>query len=274
MPKFANLAVRNCGAMSEYIEHISSMQEEALSTDVMILCGGLGTRLRTVVSDRPKSMAIVGGRPFLEWWLRRLHKDGCRRVILCVGYMGDSIREYFGDGECVGLALEYSEEQEPLGTGGALRQGVSYCQTDSILVLNGDSWCDVNLSQLLEWHSTKKAEGTLLLIRVDDHTRYGHVRVSQYSEIIEFVEKGEGQARADLVNAGIYVFSRQLLATIPRCGAISLEREVLPGWVGRGLCGYTGKGNFIDIGVPESYAEADLMFWNKRDHIGKFALKN
>jgi len=260
--------------MSVDIEDTSSTEEKLPTTDVVILCGGLGTRLRAVVSDRPKSMALVGGRPFLEWWLYRLHNYGCRHVILCVGYMGGFIREYFGDGECIGLTLEYSEEEETLGTGGALRQGVSYCRSESILVLNGDSWCDVNLTELLEWHITKKAKGTLLLTRVDDPTRYGQVHVSQYSEILEFLEKSEAQASAGWVNAGAYIFSRHLVETISPGGVVSLEREVLPSWVGQGLFGYRGKGQFVDIGLPESYAKADLIFGNKNDQTGESCLRN
>ena len=236
---------------------------EYTSLDVVILCGGLGTRLRNVVNDRPKSMAMVGGRPFLEWWLLRLSYFSCHRVILCIGYMGDCIREYFGDGNRLGLTLMYSEEKQLLGTGGALRQAVDLCESDSTLVLNGDSWCEVDLHQLHAWHEEQKAEGTLLLTHVEDGQRYGQVSVNDDGEIVEFSEKNKKGHGSGWVNAGVYIFRRKLLDSMTLEGTVSLEKDVLPEWVGKGLFGYRGTGEFVDIGLPESYARANGMFKKK-----------
>ena len=190
--------------------------------DVLILCGGLGTRLRPVVEDRPKSMALIGGRPFLEWQLSLLVSLGFKRVVLCIGYQGDVIREYFLDGSRFGLDILYSEETELLGTGGAIRWAVPCIQSDPVLILNGDSWCEVEIQRLVDWHDVKRANGTLVLTQVSDTRRFGRVEVNDEGTIILMQEK-ENVSGGGWINAGIYVLSRQFIEAIPKTGLYHLN---------------------------------------------------
>lgn len=227
--------------------------------DVVILCGGKGSRLRPLVSDRPKSMACLRGRPFLEWQLLALQAKGFFHVVLCTGYMKESIRSYFGEGERVGLQISYSEEYEARGTGGALKQAVSHLHADSALVLNGDSWCDVDVHRLVQFHESHEAKGTLTLTTVAQPQRYGQVALGRHGEIERFCEKEETRS-CGRINAGIYVLSYELLAAIPSETHVSLEYDVFPNWVGKGLYGYEGAHRFFDIGTPTSYIQAEREF--------------
>ena len=229
------------------------------SLAVMILCGGKGSRLQSVVSDRPKSMALIHGRPFLEWQLFTLRQQGFKDIVLGTGYMGWKIREYFGDGHNIGLHIRYSDEQGPMGTGGAIRLAWSLLQTESALVLNGDSWCDVDVAKLIHFHEERDAIGTLALTKMNDSQRYGHVTLDDRSTVIAFSEKGQ-TVSSDWINAGMYVLSRSLVASIPEHANISLEHEVFPRWVEKGLYGYAGAYEFFDIGTPASYAQAEQDF--------------
>jgi NDP-sugar pyrophosphorylase family protein len=203
-------------------------------------------------------MAEVGGRPFVEWLLRMVAGFGVRRAVLCVGHLGDVVRSHFGDGRGVGLEIGYSEDVD-LGTGGAVRKALPLTRSDPVLVLNGDSYCEVDLAAFLEWHRARGAEGSLLLSQVQDTGRFGAVRTDPDGCILSFEEKADSAAPG-WINAGIYLLSRNLLGAIPTVGPVSIEREVFPGSVGGGLYGYRGGGRFIDIGVPESYAKAAEFF--------------
>ncbi len=231
----------------------------AIFEDVVILCGGLGTRLRSVVADRPKSLAKLRERPFLEWQLVALQAMGFRNVVLCIGHMGGSIREYVGNGASNGLCIRYAEEEEPRGTGGALRGALPYLRSDSVLVLNGDSWCHLDFEQLLNWSKMKEAKGTIVLTHVSNTARYGRVELNDHEEIVTFDEKGESSVPG-WINAGVYVLNRDRISEIPESYPISLERDIFPKWVGSGLYGYPRGQEFFDIGTPESYAKAEVIF--------------
>jgi len=223
-----------------------------------VLAGGAGERLRSAVADRPKVLAEVAGRPFLAILLDQLLAAGVRRAVLCTGYLADQVRAAFGDayGD---LALAYSRETAPLGTGGALRQALPLLNSDPALVLNGDSYCQADLLGLAAWHAAHDAAGTLLLTKVPDTTRYGRVEVDADGRVLRFDEKG-ASAGPGWVNAGVYVLGRALLASIPAGKATSLERETFPAWTGRGLRGWQGGGRFLDIGTPQAYASAEDFF--------------
>ncbi len=227
--------------------------------DVMILCGGMGTRLQPSVSDRPKSMAILRGRPFLEWQLMSLRERGFKNIILCIGYRGECIRHYFGNGERLELRINYSEEYEAKGTGGAIRGGWLFVHTDPVLVMNGDSWCDVCMTQMVRFHEIHQAIGTLALTTVTDPQRFGQVVLGHGNEIVGFSEKGNAEPDG-LINAGMYVFTHTFLESIPEQSCTSLEHDVFPHWIQKGLYGYAGKRKFFDIGTPASYAQAEQDF--------------
>lgn len=223
-----------------------------------ILAGGLGTRLRRVVNDRPKVLAEIHGQPFLAYLLNQLSDSGIKTVILCTGYMGEQVRDALGESyKC--LRIIYSQESITLGTGGALRLALPLLKTRSVLVMNGDSFCDNDLSALWKWHRGRKAQVSLALVKVLDPARYGQVLVGNDGAVLSFREK-KGPGETAWVNAGVYLFEHSVLESISEGHAISLEREILPALIGKGLFGYQTEGRFLDIGTPESYSEAQQFF--------------
>jgi len=223
-----------------------------------VLAGGLGTRLRPIVGDRPKVLAEVRGRPFLSYLLDQIAAAGVGSIVLCTGHMGEQVRSAFGDAYG-GLRLTYSQESSPLGTGGALGKALHLFQSDPVLVLNGDSFYDLDLADFWKFHRAVNAAGSLALTEVEDTRRYGRACMQPDGAITGFAEKSD-TAGPGWISAGIYLFSNLLLRSIPQDRPVSLEREVLPSWVGRGLYGYRGKGAFLDIGTPEAYAATGKFF--------------
>lgn len=223
-----------------------------------ILAGGLGTRLRSVVSGRPKVLAEVNNRPFIAYLLDQLSQAGVKKVVLCTGYLGKQVKETFGE-YYKGLTLLYSQERTTLGTGGALRLAFPLLKSEPVLVLNGDSFYQVDFINFLNQHITRKATASLLLAEVSDVSRYGSVQLSMNGEITSFEEKSK-KTRPRLINAGMYLLNNTFLKSIPVNTNISLEHEIFPLWVNKGLYGFHSKGNFLDIGIPQDYAAAGHFF--------------
>lgn len=225
---------------------------------VAILAGGLGTRLQSAVPDRPKALALIHGQPFLSYLLRQIELAGLRNAVLCTGVGAAQIQETFGEsfGE---LRLAYSREETPLGTAGALRQALPQLASDWFLTFNGDSFVESQLHIFAQWHEEKKARASILLAQRPDTSRFGRVERNEQDEITRFAEKA-ASAGAGWINAGVYLLPKTTIATIPDGRAVSLEREIFPGLIGRGLCGFPGGGRFLDIGTPESYAAAEEFF--------------
>ncbi len=223
----------------------------------IVLAGGLGTRLRGVVPDLPKPLAPVAGRPFLAIVLEQLTKQGVTSAVLSVGYRYELIRDAFGD-RFDGLALDYAIEDRPLGTGGAIRLALRACGGGDVLVLNGDSYTELDISQMQARHGEARAGLTVCVVEVADAGRYGRVRV-EGSSIVGFSEKGV--PGPGWINAGVYVMRRDLLEGLDLPAAFSFETDVLAARLGelRPLA-YRTAGRFIDIGVPEDYARAQGMF--------------
>jgi len=230
------------------------------NTTAVILAGGLGTRLRDAVADRPKVLAKVGPRPFLSYLLDQLAEAGILHVVLCTGYMGQMVREAFGSTYRT-MTLAYSPEPAPLSTAGALRLALPLLRSDPVLVMNGDSYCDTDLGAFAAWFQGRYARHALLLTHVADTARYGHVEMDADGLITRFVEK-TGSHVPGFINAGIYLIGRELLGTIPEGRAVSLEREIFPSIIGKDFAGFSNQGQFIDIGTPESYQEAEAFFAN------------
>jgi len=224
----------------------------------VILAGGLGTRLRSVLANRPKVLAEVRGRPFLAFLLDQLAVTGIREVVLCTGYRGGQVWAEFGDAYG-GLHLVYSQEAEPLGTAGALRLALPGLWSDPVLIMNGDSFCKTDLMAFWAWHGEQGADATLLLTRVPDTHRYGQVHVDAEGRVLQFAEK-DGTGGPGWISAGIYLLSRRLLLMIPAGRAVSLEREMFPAWISQGLYGFRSEGRFLDIGTPEAYRMAKQFF--------------
>lgn len=224
----------------------------------VVLAGGLGTRLRPVLADRPKVLAEIHGRPFLKYLLDQLIGVGIGNVVLCTGYLSHQVREVIGD--CYrDLEIAYSAESTPLGTGGALRLALPKLQSDPVLVLNGDSYCAASLELFWAFHRARRAAATLLVAQNCDADRFGQVTLGTGHEVIRFREKGT-TSEPRLINAGMYLIQRSLISEIPLGLQISLEREVFPSWIGRGFFGCATDAKFLDIGTPESYAAAEAFF--------------
>jgi len=233
------------------------------ATEAVILAGGLGTRLRPSVQGAPKSMALIAGHPFLCYQLSWLRLWGIRHVVLCIGYKGRQICEYFGNGKRWGLSIRYSVERKPLGTGGALRNAQRLLSKTWFLALNGDSLLDVDLGALVEFHRKRNAVATLALAEADSSRRYGFVQLGSMGNICSFLEKPVFSRRPDtsvrrppLINGGVYVLASQVLDQIPSGRNVSLEKEVFPSLVGKGFYGFPTRAYFVDIGLPRNYQKA------------------
>lgn len=238
---------------------MTSSERNLGSVRACVLAGGLGLRLRSVVADRPKALAPVGGRPFLEYVLRQLAEQGIRDVTICTGYGSEEIKRFTDQGAAWGLRIAYSEEQEPLGTAGALRLAMDRFADGEFLVLNGDSFFDVPFARLIDAQRSMNAEGTIAVRWTDEPGRFGSIEADGDGRVTSFREKvDDGPA---LINGGIYFLERSVLSDLALGAAASLERDVFPSIVGRtggrGLGTATFDGWFTDIGVPDDYASVD-----------------
>ena len=228
-----------------------------LPDEAIVLAGGLGTRLRGVVDGVPKPLAPVAGQPFLAWLLTGLAAQGLRHIVLATGYRGEQIEAAIGK-TWQGIRLDYSHEEEPLGTGGAIALAMGHVAGDACFVMNGDTWLELDYARFDAAVRGGDARLGVALATVPDVARYGAVRVED-GRIAGFVEKG--QAGPGLVNAGVYRMDRSLLAGSPGGMAFSFEQDVLVPAVGcETVVGYADTKGFIDIGVPEDYRRAQTFF--------------
>ena len=231
------------------------------SISAAILAGGPGTRLRPLVADRPKGLAIIRNRPFLAWQLDQLAAAGIRHAVLCTGYMGDMIQSTLGPSHGP-IRLTYSRETAPLGTGGALGLAVPMLHSDPVLVLNGDSYCHADFSAFFQFQQLNPAHPALFLTHVPDISRYGQVLTDETGRVAHFAEKSAPTQppTAGYINAGIYLLPRSFIAAIPSDRSVSIEKETFPAAIPVGLFAYRAHAPFLDIGTPESYRAADDFF--------------
>jgi D-glycero-alpha-D-manno-heptose 1-phosphate guanylyltransferase len=231
---------------------ISGISDVYGDVPCLILVGGFGTRLRTILPEIPKPMAPVAGKPFLEYLIRWVARAGFRHVVLCAGYGARQISEHFGQGDALGVHLTYSVENEPLGTWGAIRLAAQGIDHPQFVVLNGDSWLQVDLCGLLDFHRQKGGVCSIAGIQVDNSSRFGSIYLDASGRVTEFSEK-QTQGRT-LVNGGVYAFSQTVLDVAPPItGFCSLEKEIFPALIPCGVYGMSIEGYFVDIGVPEEY---------------------
>lgn len=221
--------------------------------DAIILAGGFGTRLRSVVSDVPKPMAPVGKQPFLSYLLKYLQQYDINKVILCTGYKHQVIEEYFSSSYNQ-LHIEYSIEDEPLGTGGAIKKAMSIIDSDNAIILNGDTLFNINLSEFINLHDKENADVTIALKFLNDFDRYGSV-VLDGNKIIGFEEKS--YKSSGYINGGVYIINKHLFELYSLSSTFSFEKEVLESKVAKlNIVGYKSSSYFIDIGIPEDYEKA------------------
>jgi D-glycero-alpha-D-manno-heptose 1-phosphate guanylyltransferase len=226
----------------------------------IILVGGFGTRLRNVISDLPKPMAPVNGKPFLEYLLLHLHKYGVKNVILSTGHLSEKIVAHFGN-EFRGMKILYSHEESPLGTGGAIKLALSLCGDDEVLVMNGDSFFEIDVKQFSDLHHKSGADVSLALRRVENASRYGRILTNAQNRITDFKEKSD-EPSPGLINAGVYLIRKKIfLDNSPAAASFSIEKDFFEKKCGQVMIkGFEFKGYFIDIGIPEDYSKAQDEF--------------
>jgi D-glycero-alpha-D-manno-heptose 1-phosphate guanylyltransferase len=225
--------------------------------ECIILAGGQGTRLRAIVSDLPKPMADIAGRPFLWWLMTRLNRQDVGRVIFSLGYRSESIQNYFGT-RFEGIQISYAIEKEPLGTGGAMKYALEQASESQVLVLNGDTYADVNLRALLRSLDSESTHLALAVAYQCNSARYGFVAIDERTGIITGFREKEGHG-AGYINAGVYCVRRDIFKNSTPA-KFSFEHDFLPRHlrVIRPLA-VKGARGFIDIGVPEDYARAQSL---------------
>ena len=227
----------------------------------VILAGGMGTRLRQVISDRPKVMAEIKGKPFIAYLLDQLVEANIERVIISTGYMGSLIEESIGF-SYKGLQVDYSREETPLGTAGALKLAEKIVDAEYCLVMNGDSYTEFEAISLFMSCKQKNANITILVKTVDDTTHFGTIQMNEQNVINKFMEK-KLRKGTGLINAGVYIMKTSVLQKIPDKAPCSLEYDFIPAMIGKNIYGYVADGKFIDIGTPESYSHAEKFFGSK-----------
>jgi D-glycero-alpha-D-manno-heptose 1-phosphate guanylyltransferase len=228
------------------------------NTPALLLVGGLGTRLQSVLASTLKPLARVGDTPFLHLLIRQLRSQGIRRMVMCTGHLAAQVEEEFGDGHEWDVAIDYSKESRPLGTAGAVKFAERFLSdVPEFLVMNGDSFLELDFGQFLRFHREHGGMISMAVRRVPDATRYGTVQLDANNRVIGFSEKS-GAKIPGLINGGVYVFSRATLQHIPD-GPGSLEKDVFPSLLQHGMHALEQHGMFIDIGTPEDYARAQTL---------------
>lgn len=226
--------------------------------NIIILAGGFGTRLRSVVNDVPKPMADVNGKPFLEYLISHYKKQNIHKIILCVGYKKESIINYFYN-NYKGIPIFYSKENTPLGTGGAIKQAIEYCnEINNTIIINGDTFLDINLENLRKVHYNNKNDITLALLKMENFDRYGSVKLKG-NNIISFDEKQ--YCPLGFINGGVYMINNTIFDNFDLPNTFSfeefLEKNIQKLKIGGNIL---EDSYFIDIGIPEDYQKAKIDF--------------
>ena len=230
--------------------------------EAVVLVGGKGTRLRPLTLSAPKPMLPTAGVPFLAHLLSRIREAGVRRVVLGTSYLAETFSDHFGDGALMGLEIEYVVENEPLGTGGGIRNVFKHLSAHDILVFNGDVLAGTDLTAVVDTHRRTRADATLHLVRVQDPRAFGCVPTDDDGRVTAFLEKTEDPP-TDQINAGCYVFRREVIESIPEGRPVSVERETFPGLLASGarVSGHVDVAYWRDMGTPMDLVRgsADLV---------------
>lgn len=228
--------------------------------EAIILAGGFGTRLQTVVNDVPKPMAPINNIPFLNYVFDYLKHYQIQHVVLSTGYLADKILDYYKD-EFNGIKISYAKEETPLGTGGGIRLAMTKCTTQDILVLNGDSFFDVDINIHYSNHVSKQADCTLALRKVDNAARYGTIQLG-ISNVIDAFKEKDSIEREGLINGGVYILNRETYLSKTEADSVfSIEKDFYEKRIKElYIFGFEYNGYFIDIGIPEDYKKAQDDF--------------
>lgn len=223
----------------------------------LILAGGKGTRLRPITYEIPKPMVPIQGRPLLEHTIEFLKKHDIRDIIISIGFLGDKIREYFGDGSKLGVRISYVDETEPTGTAGPLRLAAPHLKNHHFVMINGDNLFNLDLDNMIHNHFENNCLATIALASVNDPTKYGVARLKG-QQITEFVEKPKMKdAPSNLINAGVYLLSPEVLKLVPNKMFSMIETEVFPQLIEKNqFYGYVMEGQWLPAGTPDEYEQA------------------
>jgi D-glycero-alpha-D-manno-heptose 1-phosphate guanylyltransferase len=228
-------------------------------SDVIIIAGGKGTRLHSVLKDVPKGMAVIAGNPFLAYLLGYLKYLGYQNIVLSVGYLHEQIVNYFSN-SWEGLSIKYSIEDEPLGTGGAVKKALQFCKSDNVLVMNGDTLFAIDTLKLNSVLDQPGTQIVLALREVDNADRYGKVILDENGRVLEFREKSPGNS-AGLINGGVYLMKKDAMSKEGLPEKFSIEQEFFPTICKAGnMKGVVYHDYFLDIGIPEDLARAQSDF--------------
>jgi len=230
------------------------------SVDVVILAGGLGTRIRSVLGETPKVLAPISGRTFLDFLLEWLKGMGARRVIFCLGFGAAQVQNHLQAQPLPGMELITVVEPEPLGTAGAIRFARSHFRSDPVMILNGDTFITTDLRDFLAEHHSAGSQLSLLCVQVSSTARFGRVELNADGWIQRMLEKSQDQTGPGLINGGMYLFSTATLDRLAESKGSSLERDFFSNLPENTLRGIVRQAHFIDIGVPESLHQAGEFF--------------
>lgn len=225
------------------------------NVDVLILCGGKGTRMLSLAADKPKVLLDLWGKPFLDILIENLASFGFGRIILGVGHLKEKIIDHFASYANENTRIDFSTEDMPLGTGGAVKKIQSLIKGDNFLVMNGDGFCSIDYQKFYENHLDKKALFSMVLNKISDSSGYGNVKLGDDDRVLEFAEKDSGK-KTGLISAGIYFMNKDIFSYMPKQNTFSLEYDLFPKILDKPCYGFIGK-NFVDIGTLEKYKEAN-----------------
>lgn len=232
-----------------------------MNREAIILAGGLGSRLKSVVSDRPKPMALIGGRPFLLYLLKYLEKNGFSHVVLAVGYKHEMVFDFFGT-KFGSLEIAYAIEDEPLGTGGAILNALRFSKSGQCFILNGDTYFQVSFDEMENIAEKNRCELVMAVRQLDDISRYGSLSIGNDGRVIGFVEKKD-EPVPGIINGGVYWLDKTLFLQHNLPPVFSFENNYLTKfYASSGFYAMVSQGYFIDIGIPESYHQAQADFFN------------
>jgi D-glycero-alpha-D-manno-heptose 1-phosphate guanylyltransferase len=230
---------------------------------VIILAGGFGTRLKSVLPDIPKCLAPINEKPFIDFLINFLNKQGINNFIFSLGYKSDTIISHL-DSNFKNLNILYSVEKEPLGTGGAIKLALTMAQVEDILVINGDTFFNNDIIKFYNFHKQSNSKFTLALTKVDNNNRFGTVIINDMKEVVGFSEKKENDSTFSLINAGQYIINKEEFFSYKIENKFSIELDFFQNnKINKKIYGYEFISDFIDIGIPEDLTRAQTFFNNK-----------